>query len=236
MIEKALVKIVFLNNSFQSEVDIFSYPIISTILSTFDMIILGTNINYCDNIQHYLSFERGSDNPRKFRQTNPKYVTQFELFELVFQYRSNYQTTTRISKRKHSTMSHRLVDTIDTLKKELSWCITKNYKQLVNIDNTQNRYCLVNTNDMNANKVVTSLNDYPHMQNIRDEIDLNCQSHGIQGYMKIFAQNAKHVYLASLNYRNNLNLSSRLIVYFDIMKYFQLNTENIFRLSLTTHL
>lgn len=51
------------------------------------------------------------------------------------------------------------------------------------------------------------------------------------GYMKVFSNSAKISYIKSLNYKNKYNLYKHIIVYFDVAKYYQRYSSQIFRIS-----
>lgn len=85
MVDRVFVKLVFYNNSFNSDVDVLSLPILSTILSSFEF-----------SPQSYIRYERGSDYPDNLRYTNPR--LQFELFEFAYQcYTKSFDGTTTTS-------------------------------------------------------------------------------------------------------------------------------------------
>ena len=185
MVDRVFVKLVFYNNSFNSDVDVLSLPILSTILSSFEFIP-----------QSYIRYERGSDYPDNLRYTNPR--LQFELFEFAYQcYTKSFDGTTTTSqssgsstrssspikntacstpdsdhqqrpqqrKRKYINIlrkCHRkqqqrqLKSTFINFQKEIAWCLVKNARILSRIGNQDNRYCYVNTRK-NISTVATCL-------------------------------------------------------------------------------
>lgn len=87
MTNRVFIKIVFRNNPFNSKIDIYSLPIISTILNSLDMVDCFTQPS---TAKEYLYYERGIDYPDNLRCTYERNGYQFELFEFAYKSNHNY--------------------------------------------------------------------------------------------------------------------------------------------------
>ncbi|WBR61510.1 hypothetical protein [Drosophila suzukii associated hytrosavirus 1] len=247
MIDRIFVKIVFYNNFYTSRVDIFSTPVISTIL---------TALNF--NQQHYVTYERGSDNPDSLRRTFRQSKLQYELLEFAYHCRraqDEGSPTTSNTRRKrkcneYKTYSDRNLlcasfEKFKIFQKEISWCIIKNAQCLSQYSSENNRFCYVNSmNEMNmVGTSPTNLETQMDLESYDDGYDgdeedehrtINDECYGknyVLGYMKVFSNSAKESYIHSLNYKNKHNLHKHIIIYFDVTRYYQRYSAHIFRIT-----
>ena len=230
MIEREFIKVVFLNNPFNLEIDVFSLPIISTILTSFD-----------NPHQEYIKYERGSDFPFNLRNNYSKPRYQYELFEFAYQRHhypgydildnnNNTKDSCEYEWNKFSTSCDH--GKLDKYKKEISWCVFQNSRRLHKIGSNNTRYCYVNTKK-NINIVTTSPCAIAKFEETCLDIETTDESsdpNNILGYMKVFSTSAKNSYISSLNYRNCFNLFNHIMLYFDIKKYCQMNSAQIFKI------
>lgn len=235
MLARIFIKMFFVNNQFVGRrVNVLSMPVINTVIASMDM-----------RHQDYLRYERGSDCPNHLHPSFRK-GDHYELVEIT--YRTDCPTdsytppsspedlSTKSRKRRHvATTTTTTTPTKMTsprssavkkhFQKELSWCILNNVRSLSQLGSRNSRYCYIDTHS--GLSMVSASNDTLF------ELSLAQPSSGgnVCGYMKLFSHTARAAHLSSLNYRNGLNLCNYLIIYFDIERYFQLNSENIFHLS-----
>lgn len=238
MMEKTFIKIIFENNIFDSTIDIFSLPIVSILISPPP----SSSVNHS-----YLRYENGADNPDVLRCDYNGTGIQYELIEFSYKRQQQQQQSSSsksssstsapsssVSRSKRKYFEHggrrRVVRTrnisFDEFKKEISWCIIKNALLLHRLDHQNSRYCYVNKTK-GVYMITTSL------LKIRDIIFDNMM---VGGYMKVFSSSAKKSYIASLNYRNPINLKRHKIIHFDVAKYCQVNSVSIFRLTLDSQI
>lgn len=256
MVNKIFVKIVFINNNFESKIDVFSVPIISTVVSVFDQYKEIPSSN--NNNNNYIRYERGSDNPDSLRRDYSSTNIQYELFEFAYKSFSNASNTiprTRYLERRkrfHKQRRNRGINSgVEMFKREISWCVIKNSNFLCQSDNNSNRFCHVNTTK-GINSVSTSLCDFMYLNFDIENLDNNNSNDNnnnnnnnqdfyngcrdILGYMKVFSKSAKLAYINSLNYRNIINLYNHIIVYFDVSKYYYFNSCQIFKIPFETQI
>lgn len=230
MIEREFIKVVFYNNPFNLQIDVFSLPIISTILTSFD-----------NPHQEYIKYERGSDYPCNLRNTYRRYGYQYELFEFAYQ----RQCATNIAIDDSDWDQHFGTAScdhgqLDKYKKEISWCVFQNARQLHKIGSENTRYCYVNTKK-NINIVTASPCAIAKFEETCIDIETtnnggNADTNNTLGYMKIFSTSAKNAYISSLNYRNCFNLFNHIMLYFDVQKYYQMNSAQIFLIPFNVQL
>lgn len=231
MLERVLIKLVFCNNFTKTsdKIDVFSLPIISTILTP-------------NNPAHqgYLRYERAYDFPDSLRNTYEREGLQFELFE--FAYRpsgdssaANFKAdedasgaaflpspdTPKKSRKRKSTNTPATAiggDNADfeSFKKEVTWSIFQNYRLLSEVSSDTSRCCFLNVINSKQNATVSRVPLY---------------AENTMGYMRVFSSRAKKAYLTSLNYRNSLSLLNHYIMFFDVEKYHLWNSSQIFRMS-----
>lgn len=224
MIEREFIKVVFINNPFNLQIDVFSLPIISTILTSID------NPN-----QEFIRYERGSDFPNNLRNNYKRFGYQYELFEFGYQ-RTDSRWTSTIDNNNNSNGYEWNKCTscdngqLDKYKKEIAWCVFKNSRRLNKIGSNSTRYCYVNTKK-NIHIVTTSPCAIAKFEETCLDIESTTEKtdvNNILGYMKVFSTSAKNSYISSLNYRNSFNLFNHIMLYFDIKKYYQMNSAQIF--------
>lgn len=256
MIDRVFIKIVFLDNNFNALIDVLSLPVISAVLSSTEMrhqdhieYHRGSECpknlanTYNQQTIQYKLFEvvyqrrrRPTTATRKYKcsplsTTPPPSSTESSPMVRLSRPRKRRHimtTTTAIDVSTSSTKFH----------KELVWCIFNNFGILSRLGDTENRYCYVDdANDVSM--IASSSVQLPAMdpQQIipipmeddddgEDSDDDDC----FVGYMKIFSNRSQRIYFQSLNYRNMVNLHNHIIVYFNVAKYYQYNSENIFHL------
>lgn len=240
MLRTKFIKLVLENSnkSLNQIVDIFSLPVIESILSGLDK----------SSEKPYIRYEHGSIHSLNMCCTyDVKQGNQFELFEFTYICPTTTQTKTTSSvdcsngtylpSRKRSSASCASTatqhgDIQERFKKEILWNIMQNSQRLDQLGYSDSRFCYVNTST-NKHKVFSSL----FMDiDVNDLITKYTDVNHIEGYMKIFSPSAKIIHLSSLNYRHRLNLHNYIIVYFDIAKYHQSCFHQIFRTPYATHM
>lgn len=314
-IERVLLKIVFLNNSFRDKVDVFSSPVFSSILAALDL-----------QPQEHVRYECGSKFPQHLRCTytneydQPQF--QYELFEFVHYYNAVASTTTTViattddnnndndnymaviptgirrskrcgtkrkriafNKTKNATSATIPVvataittttttdvtpkankcgghhpDTIssstagtewanrEAFKKEIAWCVVKNWTRLCQSGGGDTRLAFINSFGNVSNVILSQCDIFQvedTFENLANDIEWMDGSSerggggggdGVLGYMKMFSASNKGMYLKSINYRNIINLSKHIIMYFDVGRYYERNVEQIFRTPLSSQI
>lgn len=216
MVERVFVKIVFINNHYENMVDILCFPVISVVLSSLNMTPYS-----------HVVYQRGSQSPRDLADTYDNRI-QYKLFEFVQQHKAgdeimltppplSNESSPVQKKRKYNECTAYTSAKYEKLQKELSSCIFRNFRQLAHIGNNENRYCYVDT-EHNISRVTTS----------KIELPLDPTYNTLYGFLKIYSHTSQRLYMQSLNYRNMINLYNHIIVYFDVTKYHQKYSENIF--------
>lgn len=230
---KAVIKIVFTNNVFKECVDIFSLPVISAILTSPNL-----------PPEDHLHYERGSDYPHNLRNTFRRGDRiQYELVELVYRrcQRAPGDTPPTREPKRRRRIHTPATSGLEVFRKEITYCVLQN-SGLLHLGNRQtNRFCYVNSGDVNMYGVSSSRPPLA-LQDFLDGVGPT-KPGTVGGYVKIFSNAAKRSYLESLNYRHlhqpGVNdkfpaehslphLQNHLIVYFDVQKYYVLNNAYIF--------
>lgn len=254
MIDRVFLKIVFLNNSYRDKIDVFSLPVFSSILDAIDLVDQDHVRYECGNkfpqhlrctyneYEHQLQYElfefvftnnTATTAAAATTTTGPGIRRSNRKRKCVSIASSAATTTTSNPNNTPSRTSPIIVDGgREAFKKEMAWCVVKNWRRLCQGGFGDARLAMVNSFN-NTTTVALSQYDIAQTEDTFESLINDFQgTNGVVGYMKMFSSSSKSMYLNSINYRNTVNLSKHIIMYFDVSRYQELNSEQIFKIPL----